>query len=181
MKNLIRDNPRDVVDGYLKERGVDQFDTNKMASNILAFTADAVHTLSGVLNTAIYFMAKHQDIQSRVQAQLDEVVGSSRKVTTKDKASLPLMDAVYYETLRVMSPVTMNVPRETPRDTTLNGYNIPKGSLVFSNLWAIHMNPETYKDPENFHLDHFVQADGSVCSPEALAAFGLGRYVCDVV
>ena len=176
------DNPRDVVDGYLKERGVDQFDSDKMAANILGFTADAVSTLSSVLNTAIYFMAKYPDVQSRVQAQLDEVVGSSRKVTTKDRASLPLMDAVMFETFRVMSPLAMALPREVPRDTTLNGYNIPKGSFVFSNLWAIHMNPDIYKDPDNFHLEHFLQEDGSVVrSPEALAPFGIGKiYICKI-
>ena len=48
-------NPRDVVDGYLKERGVDQFESKQMAANVLAFTADAVSTLPCVLNAVIYF------------------------------------------------------------------------------------------------------------------------------
>ena len=170
------DNPRDVVDGYLKERGVDQFDANKMAGNMLGFTADAVSTLASVLNTAMYFLAKHQNVQRRVQAQLDEVVGSSRKVTTKDRASLPLMDAVMFETFRVLSPVALAPAREIPRDTTLNGYNIPKGSYVMSNLWALHMNPDIYKDPDNYHLEHFLHEDGSVVrSSESLAPFGIGK------
>ena len=122
-------------------------------------------------------MAKYPDVQSRVQAQLDEVVGSSRKVTTKDRASLPFMDAIMFETLRVTTPVTMGLPRETPRDTTLNGYNIPKGARIFPNLSAIHLNPDFYKDPENFRLEHFLHEDGSVVRfPEALVAFSIGKY-----
>ena len=170
------DNPRDVVDGYLKERGVDQFDSKKMADNIITMTVDALINVTNVLRAILFYVAKHPDVQSRVQAQLDAVVGHSRQVTTKDKSSLPLVDAVIYETLRIMTPLPFTPLRETPRDTTLVGYHIPKGTQVMANIWGIHMNPETYKDPEHFCLEHFLEEDGSVVrSPEALVPFGMGK------
>ena len=171
------DNPRDVIDGYIKERGADNFDASPLAGNIIGFTSDAVMTMASIFNGAMYYIAKYPDVQARVQEQLDAVVGSSRKVTTKDKSSLPLVEAVVCETLRLMSVTTLSLPHVTPRDTTLNGYNIPKGSYVMANIWAIHMNPETYKDPEHFALEHFLQEDGSVVrSPECFVPFGVGRY-----
>ena len=176
LKDFDADNPRDVVDGYLKERGVDNFDTDLLANNIVAFTADAVATLSSIFNSLIFFVAKHQDLQSRLQEQLDTVVGSSRKVTIKDKPSLPLVDAAVLETLRIVSFATLTEVHETPRDTTLMGYNIPKGTLVMANIWGIHMNPENYRDPEHFRLEHFLDEDGSaVRTPECFVPFGIGK------
>ena len=176
MKNFDADNPRDVVDGYLKERGVDNFDPDVMASNIVAFTSDAVITVASIANAVICYLTKHQDIQRRIQEQLDAVVGSSRKVTTQDKSSLPLVEAAIHETLRIVTIATVIPPHITPRDTKLMGYNIPKGTLVMANLFGIHMNPETYKDPEQFRLEHFLEEDGSIVrTPEGLVPFGLGR------
>ena len=115
------DNPRDVVDGYIKERGAENLDATAMANNMMAFTSDAIHTMAMSFNLVMWYMAKHPDVQSRVQEQLDQVVGSARKVTMKDRSQLPLVDAVIYETLRMMTPLPVSLPRETHEDVTFRG------------------------------------------------------------
>ena len=168
--------PRDVVGEYLKEHGADQIDPITIANKVITFAADGVATVSAVLNAILFYVTKYQDVQSRIQEQLDAVVGSTRKVSTNDKSSLPLVDAAINETLRIMTPVIVSPPRETIRDTTISGYNIPKGSLVLANIFGIHTNPATYKQAQLFRLEHFLQEDGRVIqSPEALAPFGLGK------
>ena len=170
-------NPRDVVDGYLKERGVNNFDPTLMANNVLSFTVDAVSTLSAVINCILFYLAKHPDVQSRVQSELDAEIGSSRKVTSKDRASLPLVDALIHESSRLASAAPL-ITRHVKQTTKLMGYTIPKGTTVWMNIWNVHMSPDFYKDPENFHLEHFLQEDGSVVrSPEAFMPFGLGRCI----
>ena len=176
MDEFDPENPRDFIDGYLKEFGADQFDPKSMANNVIVFTSDAVLSVASIFTTALFYIAKHQDVQSRLQAQLDHVVGSSRKATTKDKSSLPLIEAFLNETLRIMTPVIALPPRETQRHTRVKGYNIPKGSLIMANVWRIHMNPAFYKDPKHFRLEHFLKEDGSIIhSPEALVPFGIGK------
>ena len=169
-------NPRDVVDGYLKERGVENFDPEVMASIIMAYSTDAIVTVSSAFTAILFYLAKYPDVQSRVQEQLDAVIGGGRRATMKDRSSLPLVDAVVFETLRLLTPAAMAMPRVTPRDTTLGGYHIPKGTVIIGNLWGIHFSPSNYQQPKSFSLDNFLEQGGSLKkTSDAWMPFGLGR------
>ena len=48
-----------------------------------------METTSTTLGWAIYYMLKHPEIQTKVQEELDRVVGQSRGVSLKDKENLP--------------------------------------------------------------------------------------------
>lgn len=52
--------------------------------------------------------------------------------------------------------VSKGVPHCTDEDDVWNGYFIPKVTNVFGNVWAIHMDPNTYPDPTTFNPDRFL-------------------------
>ena len=66
------ENPRNVIDDYIKERG-ENIDLATMASNIMAYTGDAITTFSSCYRSVLFYVAKHQDLQKRVHDQLDQV------------------------------------------------------------------------------------------------------------
>ena len=53
-------------------------------------------------------------------------------------------EAVLLEIQRIRTIVPVVFPHEASQDTKLNGYDIPKGSLVFFNIWAVHNDPEVW-------------------------------------
>ncbi|CAG2121317.1 unnamed protein product [Medioppia subpectinata] len=64
-------------------------------------------------------------------------------------------------------------------DTTIDKYRIEKNTLVISNLWAIHMDPNVWQNPEVFDPKRFVTRDGSFrAKMPGFAPFGIGRRVC---
>ena len=48
------------------------------------------------------------------------------------------------------------VSRRTDEDDFWNGYFIPKGTTVFCNVWAMHMDPNAYSNPTTFDPDRFL-------------------------
>ncbi|XP_040069866.3 steroid 17-alpha-hydroxylase/17,20 lyase, partial [Ixodes scapularis] len=70
--------------------------------------------------------------------------------------------------------------RRAHEDISIDNYVIPKGTIVLPNLWAVHMNPKLWKDPEAFDPSRFLTADGSglIAKPEHLVPFSVGKRMC---
>ncbi|GBO38232.1 Cytochrome P450 2U1 [Araneus ventricosus] len=64
--------------------------------------------------------------------------------------------------------------------TEMNGYVIPKGSIIMANLWAVLHNPEYWgPDAEIFRPERFLTDDGkSVVKSEYFIPFSIGKRSC---
>lgn len=79
-------------------------------------------------------MVRNPEVQRRAQAEIDSVVGFHRLPQMEDKASLPYIDWIIKETLRI-NPVAPLVPHSLDKDDIYEGYRIPKGAWVMANVW----------------------------------------------
>ena len=57
-------------------------------------------------------------------------------------------------------------------------YEIPEGTLVMPNLWAVHHDTRFWAEPETFNPDQFLEEKGGSSKPESFLPFGTGRRVC---
>jgi cytochrome P450 len=64
------------------------------------------------------------------------------------------------EVYRYSALLPLNLPHCTMEDTTLRGFFIPKGTTIFSNLYAHHRNPEFFPEPEAFKPERFLTTEG---------------------
>lgn len=80
-------------------------------------------------------MSLYPDVQKKVQAELDSVVGPNRLPELGDYESLPYIKATIKEALRWHSVAPLLVPRTTVADDVYNGYFIPAGSIIMFNSW----------------------------------------------
>ncbi|KAG7269511.1 hypothetical protein CRUP_014753, partial [Coryphaenoides rupestris] len=83
-------------------------------------------TTSKTLQWAIIYMINNPQVQEKVQAEIDGVVGGTRQPSMSDRASMPYTDAVIHEIQRMGNIVPLNGLRRAAKDTTLAGYFIPK-------------------------------------------------------
>ena len=116
---------------------VDERDIIAMGAAIVVIGQTVTQT---VLQTLLGLLVNYQDVQERAYREIQDAIGD-RTPTTEDKFKLPFVEGLILETLRYGSQTPLGVPHCTKEDTELNGYLIPKGTLVASNVWSISHDP----------------------------------------
>lgn len=66
-------------------------------------------------------MALYPNVQKRIQAEIDAVVGTQRLPTIIDRPNLPYLCAAIKETLRWKPVTPVSVARRTSKDDFYNG------------------------------------------------------------
>ncbi|OJA12627.1 hypothetical protein AZE42_04474 [Rhizopogon vesiculosus] len=156
--------------------------------NDIRWTANSMYSASidtvvTVLSHFILAMVQHPDVLARAQTELDAVLGVAQRLPTfEDRASLPYCDAVFTETLRWGVPVPLNLPHRVTEDDVYEGMFIPKGALIFGNIWAILRDATLYPDPDAFKPERWLQRtmddeQEKRHDPRAYV-FGFGRRRC---
>ncbi len=78
-------------------------------------------------------MVLFPDVQKRIQAELDAVVGRTRLPTFEDRASLPYLEATIKESLRFHPPLPLGIAHHLIEDDVVQGKtnlsSVPPSSL----------------------------------------------------
>jgi cytochrome P450 len=112
----------------------------------------------------------------RLEAELDEVLGS-RLPSPRDLPALPYLGQVVRESLRLYPPAWV-VGRGAAEDDEIDGYFIPRGSLVFVSPWVTHRHPGVWDDPEGFDPDRFAPDRVAAMPRFSFFPFGGGPRQC---
>ncbi|CAL8148565.1 unnamed protein product [Orchesella dallaii] len=137
-------------------------------------------TSSKTMSFAMLYLLTHQNIQEKVQKELDEVVGKGQEVTMEEKGRLPYTQAVVLESLRYSVVVPFPPARQASDDFYFHDYFIKKGAIIMPNLEAVHFDEALWGDPKNFRPERFLKKDMTINSELAnkLVHFGGGKRVC---
>lgn len=177
-----------VLSLLLKGKENELLSTHELRNNILALVLASHETTQVSLSGVLYFLAKHPNLQEKLRkesiALFPDLEDSFSKIETLDKRdsqywklkTFKNLENFILESLRLYSPLANQNPRTTIRDVTLNGYKIPKGTLVIMNLHAIHMNECEWSTPDHFDPDRFNKEERG--NKFAFLPFGNGPRIC---
>jgi len=185
----MMDEPFNFVKKQLSEGTADDSFTAKwLKKNIspqeeldLKFSSGSMFA-GGSETTAVTFcvfflvMAMFPEVQKRAQAELNSVVGQDRLPSFEDRDRLPYVEAVCKEVMRYHAVAPNGVPHCTVREDVHDGMFIPKGAIIFSNIWSMTHDPKVYKKPMEFNPGRFL-GDAPEQDPKEIV-FGFGRRVC---
>ncbi|KAF8754016.1 hypothetical protein HU200_011541 [Digitaria exilis] len=134
-----------------------------------------VATTSTTMEWAMTLLLNHPDVLNKAQQEIDSNVGEGRLLDKNDLPHLPYLHCIISETLRLYPAVPMLLPHEASTDCKIHGYDVPAGSMVLVNAYAIHRDPAIWEDPEEFRPERFEhgKAEGKIMMP-----FGMGRRKC---
>ncbi|KAH7677215.1 coumaroylquinate(coumaroylshikimate) 3'-monooxygenase protein [Dioscorea alata] len=122
---------------------------------------------------------KNPRVQDKAQEELDRVISSNRTITEADFLSLPYLNALVKEALRLHPPTPLMLPHKASASVKLGGYDVPKGSVVHVNVWAIGRDPSMWKNPLEFRPERFLEEDIDIKGHDfRVLPFGAGRRVC---
>ncbi|MBA0854174.1 hypothetical protein Goshw_027035 [Gossypium schwendimanii] len=175
---------RDFVDVLLSLQGADKLSESDMIAVLWEMIFRGTDTVAVLMEWILARIVLHPDVQQRVHDELDEIVGRSRSVDESDVMNMTYLLAVIKEVLRLHPPgPLLSWARLAITDTTIDGYDVPKGTTAMVNMWAITRDPQEWPDPLEFMPHRFVTKEGEVefsvlGSDLRLAPFGSGRRTC---
>ncbi|KAK8844135.1 hypothetical protein IAR55_006929 [Kwoniella newhampshirensis] len=143
----------------------------EVLAQITTFMLAGNETSSTALTWILYTLSQHPDVQTRLREEI--MVVDDERPSLETLNSLPLLDAVMRETIRLCPPVpstlrqateTSVIPLGTPvigRDgKMIDSVTLAKGTMVFIPILAINESQEIWgSDAETFNPDRFINPD----------------------
>lgn len=160
--------PKDGVSGQIPE--VDNDTRLRAASELMDNMVAGTETTGWTLTYLLYELSKHANLQSALRTELLSVdspilfsLGTYEIPHPRSLDSLPLLEAVILETLRVHPAVPGPQPRVTPRSgISLGGYtNIPQGIRISAQAYSLHRNETVFPEPESWKPERWIRASKS--------------------
>lgn len=156
-----------------------------MIAQAFIFFFGGFESTSTLMCFSAYEIGVHQEVQERLQEEIDEVLEANNgQVTYEAINDMKYLDAVINEALR-MYPVVVAVDRTCtkpfelpPALPGLKPYVVQKGEYLWIPIYGIQYDSQYYEEPEKFIPERFLDdAKKTVNSPLYLS-FGLGPRMC---
>ncbi|KAK8135037.1 hypothetical protein PG984_007049 [Apiospora sp. TS-2023a] len=142
------------------------------ASNLIVAGSD---TTASTMTYLVWAVLKRPQLQRRLEK---EVAGVPAEFSEVDLETLPLLNNVIDETLRLYGAAPGALQRYVPEGgATMAGHFLPAGTVVCTQAYTLHRDATVFEEPDIFDEDRFSRPQ----SPEqklAFTPFGMGSRVC---
>jgi len=156
-------------------------DETTVVATALVLLVAGYDTTGMTLSFLSYAMSKHPEVQTKLQEEIDQAFEESNGDFPDYNViqSLPYLDMVIHETLRIYSPVGLNT-RVATKDYNLPGTDIiiKTGDMLSWNARTLHRDPTHWENPDEFYPEHFSKEEKAKRNPYAFQAFGQGPRAC---
>jgi cytochrome P450 len=170
--------PDDIFSLLLRarENGAEHVTDELIRDEIATILFAGHETTAAQLTWTWYLLARHPEIEGRVLAELDRVVGTG-PLRSEHVPQLELVGRVLREALRLYPPVWV-FSRTASEDLEHGGYVIPRGSMILMSPWVTHRDPRWWEDADRFDPDRWVDKAQTDRARHAFFPFGAGPRIC---
>lgn len=147
----------------------------ELVDHVFGFLLAGFDTTSVALTWILLQLSERPDLQEKVRQEILSVLGEdvNKTLAHEDLDALKLTTAVIKETQRLF-PVIPTLFRTALADDNLNGYHIPKGTIVGLHFGALHRL--NWENPDKFDPGRFLEAES--VAPMTFLPFSYGPYMC---
>lgn len=143
------------------------------------FAFPAITAIGFQIAMFIQYALIYPEVIKTMHKEIENVVGNGRLPCLDDRQNLHYCEAAVREILRIETLVSTDVPHVAMVDTTLKGYPIPEGTVLFPTLAAFHDDEEIWGDPRNFRPERFLDENGHMSLKKDFSLpFGAGKRLC---
>ncbi len=155
-------------------------DDAQVRDEVLTIFLAGYETVANGLTWTWYLLSQHPDIEARLHAELDAVLGTGaarRAPELADYGALKYTEMVFAEAMRLYPPAWA-MGRMSTKSVTLGPYRIPPGAHFFMSQYMMGRTEEYFPDPLKFEPERF-SAEGKAGRPKyAYFPFGGGSRQC---
>ncbi len=134
-------------------------------------------TTACLLSWTWYVLARHEDVQVKLLAELSEVGADPEVSPAMLVQRLPYTQMVLNEVLRLYPPAYA-FGRRALRATSVGDHVVPAGTTVLMSPWAMHRDPRYFDDPDKFLPERWRDGLASRLPRFAYFPFSAGPRRC---
>ncbi|KAK5644743.1 hypothetical protein RI129_006043 [Pyrocoelia pectoralis] len=158
----------------------EKLNNKQIAAQCFLFLIAGYEATSITSTFCIYELSLNQVEQDKVREEIDVVLqNTDGKITYDVLSKMKYLDQCIYETLRKYPPMPIHSRVCTQMykipDTDVT---ITKGTPVFVPIYAIHMDPEYFPNPQAFDPDRFSKENKFSRPTSSFMPFGEGPRSC---
>ncbi|XP_052157866.1 zealexin A1 synthase-like [Oryza glaberrima] len=179
----------DLIDVLLriqKEGGLQfPFDMDVIKSVIHNVFGAGSETSATTLGWAIAELIRNPAAMKKATIEVRQTFAAAGVVSEAALSELRYLHLVIKETLRLHPPGPLLLPRECREQCKVLGYDVPRGTQVLVNAWAIGRDPRYWPggSPEEFRPERFSDGEPAAVldfkgTDFELLPFGAGRRMC---
>lgn len=136
-------------------------------------------TSATTLKWAMAELMRNPRVMRKAQDEVRGALAGHDKVTEDSLVNLRYLRLVIKETLRLHPPAPLLLPRECRSPCQVLGYDVPRGTMVLVNAWAIGRDPALWDAPEDFVPERFEESGRDFKGMDfEFIPFGAGRRIC---
>ena len=165
----------DVIAAKDRDSGA-PFTREELIDQLGVFFLAGHETSASALTWVFYLLAVQPALVQRLRTEIREVVGSD-PVHFSHVKKLPLVRAVFRETLRLYPPITF-IPRVALEDCAVGERKLKRGALVMISPWTLHRHQRYWDRPAAFLPERFLAVGESAIEEGTYIPFGAGPHTC---
>ena len=146
-----------------------------MYINAQALLLAGTDTSAVTLEWAMSNLLNHPNVLKKAREEVDNQIGQEKLIEESDISKLHYLQSIISETFRLNPAAPLLVPHMSSADCTIGGYDVPRGTMLLVNAWAIHRDPKVWDDATSFKPERFENGNGETYK---LIPFGIGRRTC---
>ncbi|KFK36267.1 hypothetical protein AALP_AA4G100000 [Arabis alpina] len=159
-----------------------EFTIENVKGVILNIVVAGTDTAAAAVVWGMTYLMKYPNVMKKAQAEVREYVIEKGLtfITEDDVKNLPYFRALVKETLRIEPVIPLLIPRACIQDTKIAGYDIPAGTTVNVNAWAVSRDEKYWgPNPDEFRPERFLEKDVDFKGTDyEFIPFGSGRRMC---
>ncbi|HWW23341.1 MAG TPA: cytochrome P450 [Edaphobacter sp.] len=149
----------------------------QVRDEVLTIFLAGYETVANALTWTWYLLSQNPEVEAKLHAELDIVLGPHRLPTLADYPNLRYTEQVFAESMRLYPPAWA-MGRMSTKPVTLGPYRIPPGAHFFFSQYMMSRTPEYYPDPLRFDPDRFTPENKAARPKFTYFPFGGGSRQC---
>lgn len=162
VKRIIDDRRRsgtdhdDLLGALLRGRDEDgaPLDDTQLRDEVVTMFLAGHETTAVGIGWTVWLLSQHRAARDKMIDEIDAVLGQ-RPPTIADLPKLGYVKQVFYESMRIISPVWATARNCVEPDILGPGYPVEPGTRVMNVIWLTHKHPEFWPAPERFEPERF--------------------------
>jgi cytochrome P450 len=155
----------------------DRMSDEQVRDEVLIMIIAGHETTATAFSWIWFLLAQHPEIESKLHAEIDQVLSGARLPTAEDFSALSYTRQVVNEAMRIRPPV-WTIARRATSACEIGGYQVPPDTIMLMSQWLLHRDPKLFEDPLEFRPERWKEGFEGSLPKTSYFPFGGGLRRC---